>query len=123
MIQGTDRLYGGYFSGLVRVVSGVFDWPLSLSRGAKGGNFPVGRTRARNPTAKPGDPGSAQEGDLGPTTVGAVLMRTTCVRGAPRIFNTWVIRGVAHHTAVVRVPRERLCRSQEKAVQDRVAAP
>ena len=46
-------------------------------------------------------------------------MRTTCVGGVPRICDTRVIRGVAHHTAVVRgspqVPRERLCRSQEEA--------
>ena len=63
-----------------------------------------------------------QQAHLGPT-VGAVLMRTTCVGGAPRICDTRVIRGVVHHTAVVRVPRERLCRSQEEAVQGRVAAP
>ena len=50
-------------------------------------------------------------------------MRTTSVGGVPRICDTRVIRGVVHHAAVVRIPRERLCRSQEEAVQGRVAAP
>ena len=84
------------------------------SRGAK-----VGRefSRRKDPGAR--SPSQAQmgrgllgKGNLGPA-VGAVLMRTTCVRGAPRICDTRVIRGVVHHAAVVRVPRERLCRSQE----------
>ena len=70
-------------------------------RGAKGGDFPVGRTRARNPTANPAmTRGLLRRGGLGPT-VGAVLMHTTCVGGAPRICDTRVIRGVAHHAAVV----------------------
>ena len=52
-----------------------------------GGNL-VGRTQARDPTAKPDvGRGLLGKGDLGPA-VGAVLMRTTCVRGAPRICNT-----------------------------------
>ena len=77
-------------------------------RGAKGGNFPVGGTRARNPTAKPEvGRGLLRRGGLGPA-VGAVLMRTTCVGGAPRICDTRVIRGIAHHAEVVRVPRERI---------------
>ena len=50
-------------------------------------------------------------------------MRTTCVGGVPRIRDTRVIRRVVHHATVVRVTRERLCRSQEEAVQGRVAAP
>ena len=49
-------------------------------------------------------------------------MPTTCVGGVPRICDTGVIRGVVHPAAVVRVPRERLGRSQEEAVQCRVAA-
>ena len=48
-------------------------------------------------------------------------MPTTCVGGVPRICDARVIRGVVHNAAVVRVPRERLCRSQEEAVQGRVA--
>ena len=94
-----------------------------LLRGAKGGNFPVGRTRARNPTANPAVTRGLLRGRGLGHTVGAVLMRTTCVGGVPRICDTRVIRGVVHHAAVVRVPRERLGRSQEEAVQGRVAAP
>ena len=94
-----------------------------LLRGAKGGNSPVGKTQARDPTARPkGGQDLLGKGDLGPT-VGAVLMRTTCVGGVPRICDTRVIRRVVHHATVVRVPRERLGRSQEEAVQGRVAAP
>ena len=82
--------------------------------------MPVGRTHARNPTSSPA---VAQcllmRGRLGPT-VRAVLMRTTCVGGVPRICDIRVIRGVIHHAAVARVPRERLCRSQEETVQGRV---
>ena len=85
--------------------------------------MPVGRTHARNPTSSPA---VAQcllmRGSLGPTGR-AVLIRTTCVGGVPRICDTRVIRRVAHHATVVRVPRERLGRSQEEAVQGRVAAP
>ena len=44
-------------------------------------------------------------------------------KGAPRICDTRVIRGVVHPATVVGVPRERLGRSQEEAVQGRVAAP
>ena len=85
--------------------------------------MPVGRTHARNPTASPAVAHCLlMRGGLGPT-VRTVLMRTTSVGGLPRICDTRVIRGVVHHTAVVRVPRERLCRSQEEAVQGRVAAP
>ena len=64
-----------------------------FSRGAKGRNFPVGRTRARNPTANPAvGRGLLRRGGLGPTpTVGAVLMRTTCVGGARRICDTRTI--------------------------------
>ena len=77
----------------------------------------------RDPTAKPEvGRGLLGKGDLGPA-VGAVLMRTTCVGGVPRICDTRVIRGIVHHAAVFRVPRERLCRSQEETVQGRVAAP
>ena len=63
----------------------------------RGGGPPVGKTQARNPTAKP-EVGQdlLGKGDLGPAA-GAVLMRTTCVRGAPRICDTRVIRGVVHH--------------------------
>ena len=85
--------------------------------------MPVGRTCARNPTANPAvTRGLLRRGGLGPTGR-AVLMRTTCVGGVPRICETRVIRGVAHHAIVVRVPRERLGRSQEEAVQGRVATP
>ena len=96
---------------------------LYLFRGAKGGNLPVGRTHARNPTSSPA---VAQcllmRGGLGPT-VRAVLMRTTCVGGVPRICDTRVIRGVVHHATVVRVPCGRLCRSQEEAVQATLSLP
>ena len=85
--------------------------------------MPVGRTHARNPTASPAVAQCLlRRGGLGPT-VRAVLMRTTCVGGVPRICDTRVIRRVVHHATVVRVPRERLGRSQEEAVQGRVAAP
>ncbi len=85
--------------------------------------MPVGRTHARNPTASPEVTRCLlRRGGLGPT-VGAVLMRTTCFGGVPRICDTRVIRGVVHHATVVRVPRERLGPSQEEAVQGRVAAP
>ena len=50
-------------------------------------------------------------------------MRTTRVRGTPSICDARVIRGIVHHTTVVRIARERLCRSQEETVQGRVAAP
>ena len=67
-------------------------------RGAKGGNSPVGKTQARDPTAKPEvSRGLLGKGDLGPA-VGAILMRTTCIRGAPRIYDTRVIivGGIVH---------------------------
>ena len=92
------------------------------SRGAKGGNSPVGRTPARDPTAKPEvGQGLLGRGDLGPAA-GAVPMRTTCVRGIPSICDARVIRGIVHHATVVRIARERLCRSQEEKVQGRMAA-
>ena len=87
--------------------------------------MPVGRTHARNPTASPKVAQCLlRRGRLGPT-VRAVLMRTTCVGGggAPRICGTRVIRGVAHHAAVARIARDRFCRSQEEAVQSRMATP
>ena len=64
--------------------------------------MPVGRTHARNPTASPAVAQCLlRRGGLGPT-VRAVLMRTTCVGGVPRICDTGVIRGVVHPAAVVR---------------------
>ena len=45
-------------------------------------------------------------------------MRTTCVRGIARIRDATVIRGIIHHAAVFRIPRERLCRSQEETVPE-----
>ena len=91
--------------------------------GAKGGNSPVGRTEARDPTAKPEvGRGLLGKGDLGPAA-GAVPMRTACVRGTPSICDAMVIRGIIHHAAVARIPRKRLFRSQEETVQGRVAAP
>ena len=91
--------------------------------GAKGGYSPVGRTQARDPTAKP-EVGRALlgRGDLGPAA-GAIPMRTTCVRGIPSTGDARAIRGIIHHAAVVRIPRDRLGRSQEEAVQGRVAEP
>ena len=63
--------------------------------------MPVGRTHARNPTASPAVTQCLlMRGGLGPT-VGAVLMRTTCVGGVPRICDTRVIRRVVHHATVV----------------------
>ena len=57
-----------------------------LPRGAKGGNMPVGRTHARNATARPAVAQCLlRRGGLGPT-VRVVLMRTTCVGGVPRCF-------------------------------------
>ena len=50
--------------------------------------FSRGRTHARNPTASPAVAQCLlRRGGLGPT-VRAVLMRTTCVGGAPRICDT-----------------------------------
>ena len=81
----------------------------------------VGKTEARNPTDKP-EVGRAllRKGDLGPAA-GAVPMRTTCVRGVPHICDAVVIRGIVHHATVVRIARERLCRSQEETVQSHMA--
>ena len=53
----------------------------------------------------------------------AVVVRTTCVGGVPCIGDPRVVRRVVHHATVVRVPRVRLGRSQEEAVQGRMAAP
>ena len=74
-------------------------WRLGFSlgfsfRGAKGGKPPVGRTQARDPTAKP-EVGRALlgRGDLGPAA-GAIPMRTTCVRGTPSMCNARVSRKI-----------------------------
>ena len=62
-----------------------------FSRGAKGGNFPVGRTHARNPTANLAvTRGLLRRGGLGPTA-GAVLVRTTCVGGVLILYTQPVI--------------------------------
>ena len=65
------------------------------------------RKRKARESALPTNPvvtrGLLRRGGLGPT-VGAVLMRTPCVGGAPRICDARVVRGVVHHAAVVRVP-------------------
>ena len=94
-----------------------------MVRGAEGGNSPAGRTQARDPTAKPKvGQGLLGKGDLGPAA-GAIPMRTTCVRGIPGICDAGFIRGIVNHATVVRIARERLCRSQEETVQGRMAAP
>ena len=95
---------------------------VSLLEGPRGGDSPVGKTEARNPTAKP-EVGRdlLGKGDLGPAA-GAVPMRTTCIRGTPSICDARVIRTVIHHAAVIRIARERLCRSQEDTAQTCMAA-
>ena len=81
------------------------------------------KTKTPNPKKKPQSQHQREKwGKLGSAT-GAVPMRTTCVRGIPGICDARVIRGIAHHTAVVWISRESLCRSQEETVQGRVVAP
>ena len=71
----------------------------------------------RDPTARPkGGQDLLGKGDSGPAA-GADPMPTTCVRGIPSICDARVVRGIIHHAAVVRILRERLCRSQEETVQ------
>ena len=78
--------------------------------------MPVGRTHARNPTASPAVAHCLlMRGGLGPTGR-AVLMRTTCVGGVPRICDTRVIRGVVHHATVVRGPLAPLEKNPDRAV-------
>ena len=76
-----------------------------FSRGVKGGGLARRKdTRAQPHSQSRSGPVLAQEwGGLGPT-VRAVLMRTTCVGGVPRMCDTRVIRRVVHHATVARVP-------------------